>query len=258
MLRLLRNRFGHLSVSLLIAGLRQLLCRFGVSSASGSDAVGRWLRELAQTGNHLGRGRITQSQWLHKIDELYGRAELPALLARLDFPSISAELSSREHSSRGDLFSTVFVGQPGRVPPAGSREQSRVPISKISHIQRGRSIPPHGHSSLVSAFLVISGEFQVRQYDKLAESPEVLVVRQSSDERQQPGNWSSVTDDRHNVHWLTALTDDCYLFTTKLNRIAPERKFAGRINIDLASAQELGDQRMAARKITYREASELY
>ena len=256
MFRSFQNRFD--AGRLLSTGLWQLLSRFAVRTPARGVGVGEWLAQVARLGQQLGRGRISQDRWLHQTNELYGRANIPALLGRLDFPRIAAELAAREATARGDLFTTVFVGQPGRTPPAGSKEESRVPIAKISHIQRGRSIPPHGHSSLVSAFLVISGEFHVRQYDKLADRPDALVVRQVSDERQRPGDWSSVTDDHHNVHWLTALTDDCYLFTTKLNRIAPSRKFAGRINIDLAAAVDLGDQRLAAPKISYDEASARY
>ncbi|MDX1945696.1 MAG: hypothetical protein SFU86_09810 [Pirellulaceae bacterium] len=240
---------------LLAAGLAQLWRQFVPASGGESD---HWKRQLSAIGLQLGRGRISQDQWQRQIGELYDRANLANLLQQLDFPAISAKFARDTTTGRPDRFATVGIGTNWQAPVRNSREPGRVPISKISHIQRGRSIPPHGHRSVVSAFLVISGEFQVRHYDKLAETPEHLLIRQASDERQRSGDWSSVTDERNNVHWLTALTDDCYLFTTKITRVTRGLPFAGRIHVDMTRALDQGNQTVAAPKISRELASEIY
>jgi hypothetical protein len=158
---------------------------------------------------------------------------------------------------RGEAFQTIALD--GQSPEqAGAVEPPRVVITKIAYVQKGRSIPPHGHSNMVSAFLHLSGEFRVRQFDKLADEADALVVRPSTDFVGGAGLWSSISDTRNNVHWLTAKSDDCFLFTTKLIRLEEEKPCRGRINIDVRSAASVGGEAVRASKISAQRAAELY
>jgi hypothetical protein len=164
----------------------------------------------------------------------------------------------RDRCGQGEVFDDLFAGEPGQNFTPSGREPSRTLLAKIAHIKRGRSIPPHGHSSMVSAFLVMSGEFHVRQFDKVEDRSQSMIVRPVTDERQRPGHWSSISDYRNNVHWLTAKTEDCFLFTVKLIRVDPDRPLHGRINIDIRAARDLGAGALDAPKISFQMASERY
>lgn len=112
---------------------------------------------------------------------------------------------------------------------------------------------------MVSAFLCVSGEFEVKLFDRLDDFGETMVVRNTVDEKSAgPGSWSSISDYRNNVHWLMAKSDDCFLFTCKLIRLEEDREFNDRINLNLKTAEQLGSNTWRARKISGAEASELY
>ena len=112
---------------------------------------------------------------------------------------------------------------------------------------------------MVSAFLCLSGEFEVRLYDRLEEREDSMVVRSTVEQDAAgPGTWSSISDYRDNVHWLTAKSDDCYLFTCKMLSVEQGLPLNGRINIDLKQAKKLNSMTYLAPKITAAEASRLY
>ena len=129
----------------------------------------------------------------------------------------------------------------------------------MAHVRKGSAIPPHGHSNMASAFLCLSGEFDVKLYDRLEEREHSLVVRQTADRKGAgPGTWSSISDYRDNVHWLVAKTDNCFLFTVKMINVEKNRTLKGRINIDLRCAERLGAETFLAPKITSAQAREIY
>jgi hypothetical protein len=111
---------------------------------------------------------------------------------------------------------------------------------------------------MVSAFLHLSGEFRVRQFNKLADEVDALVVRPSTDFVGGAGAWSSISDTRNNVHWLTANSEDCFLFTAKVTKLDEKKPYSPRINVDVRDAKSEGGGTMRVSKISYKRARELY
>ena len=240
-----------------LATLALAMPRFGQATETDVDLTG-WLDDLYGNAAKLKRREISSLQWQEMMDEIYRDVPLQSLQQRLDFPTLRKQLLDQIGSERSELFHRIEL--PGsEVGTSQSGKPQRVLITKVAHIKNGRSIPPHGHSNMVSAFLCISGEFAVKQYDKVEEQENHMVLRQTMDEdRAGVGTWSSISDYRDNVHWLTAKTDDCFLFTCKLIGVEEGRKLNGRINVDVHRAESLGSQTLRAPKITSAEAAELY
>ena len=158
---------------------------------------------------------------------------------------------------RGELFHLVWLD--GNVPNRYEAvEPERLSISKIAYVRKGCSVPPHGHSNMVSSFLHLSGEFRVRQYDKLADDGDGFVIRPSTDDLRGSGNWTSVWGDRNNVHWLTAESEDCFIFATKLVRLDATKPFQTRINLDVRNAIDVGGGAIRAPRISGRVAEMRY
>ena len=220
--------------------------------------LGTWLERLHANAARLRSRKISGLQWQEMMDDIYADTPLGALQDGLDFVSLRKQILDRIESEKGELFYPVRL--PGQESDHGVRsEPHRTLIAKVAHIKRGRSIPPHGHSNMASAFLCLSGEFAVKQYDKLEEKEQHLVLRQTVDtDTAGVGTWSSISDYRNNVHWLTAKTNDCFLFTCKLIGIESDRKLNGRINVDVRRGDHLGRQTIRAPKITAAEAAAIY
>lgn len=228
------------------------------ANASGQADMDDWLERLFGTATRLKLREISGLQWQEAMDAIYADAPMADLHNRLDFATLRRQIIDQIPEDRGELFHRVALQ--GNVETAeGTAEPRQVLITKVAHIKKGRSIPPHGHSNMASAFLCISGEFSIRQYDKLEDQAEHLVLRQTGHEAAAGiGTWSSISDYRNNVHWLTANTDDCFLFTCKLIGIERDRPLHGRINVDVRRAETLGTQTIRARKISSQAAAELY
>ncbi len=253
-----REMLGMGARSLLALSLIQHACRSGYARESERGSIEGWIHQLDQVSRRLARGDVSALQWQEELDRLYGSVPMKSLLKVIDFNKLGDRLAHRDLRGRGEIFEDIPLGpipsQNGRWP-----EESATAIVKIAHVKKGRSIPPHGHSNMTSAFLCISGNFAVRLYDRLDMIDNEMVVRQTVDEKSLgPGTWSSISDYRNNVHWLTALSDDCFLFTAKLIRLEKGREFRGRININLKEAKVLGSQTYRAPIISGRRAAELY
>lgn len=250
-----RQSLQSLGLATLAASLPVFMQGRGV--AGSSEPLEEWIKRLYLNARRLENGRITGLQWQEAMDLIYAGAPIADLRQRLDFTSVKKQILDQIPADRGELFHRVQL-TPTSEATAGAEPRLAL-ITKVAHIKRGRSIPPHGHSNMASAFLCLSGEFAVRQYDKLEESEATMVLRQTVDQPSASvGTWSSISDYRNNVHWLTAKTDDCFLFTSKLIGIETGRKLVGRINVDVLRAQTLGRDTMLAKKITSHEAAELY
>lgn len=243
--------------SLLSVSLLNHLAGTGSASAAVEDKLETWKLRLASAASELGRGEISGLQWQEQMDKIYGDTPIPDLLQMIRFDDLKTTMLKTDLNGRGELFLDIPI--PGVVDAAGRPEPDRVLISKLAYVEKGRHIPPHGHGNMTSAFLCVSGEFDVQLFDRLEETENEMVVRRTVDQKKAGvGSWSSISDYRNNVHWLTARSDNCFLFTCKLIRLEENRQFNGRINIDMRTARTVGSETWRARKISFRESSEMY
>lgn len=230
----------------------------GYASEAGQPKLEEWIRQFDGVSKQLARRAISPLQWQEALDRLYGSVPMASLLASIDFSRLSDRLSHLDLGEKGEIFHDVAVG-PIPAHEKDTTEPSQRAIVKVAHIRKGRSVPPHGHGNMVSAFLCVSGEFHVQLFDRLDEIGDVMIVRQTVDQKSaRPGSWSSISDYRNNVHWLTAKSDDCFLFTCKLIRLEPDREFQGRVNINMRDAEKLGSNTWRAAKISGSEAMGLF
>lgn len=245
--------------SIAIAGLACSVPTFALANEQlSAPGVADWIDRLHRNAQQLRNQDISSLQWQEAMNVIYGEVSVPELQKSLSFKLLQQEILDLIGPERGELFRQVTLPGSRDVDPT-EKEPHRVLITKVAHIKKGRSVPPHGHSNMVSAFLCISGEFAVRQYDKLEENETEMVLRQTVDEPSAGvGTWSSISDYQNNVHWLTAKTDDCYLFTSKLIGVETGRPMRGRINVDVRQAKSLGTATLRAPKISNAEAAERY
>ena len=218
-----------------------------------------WLSQLRGAARSLRESSISPLQWQEAMDAIYGSTPIEPLKERIRFDEARKRILEAMPSDQGELFYTIRLIDGEDPAKINGREPGHVLITKIAHVKKGESIPPHGHSSMVSAFLCLSGEFELRLYDRLAQRDDHLVVRKSVHEQAAgAGTWSSVSDYRDNVHWLKAKSDDCFLFTTKMLNVEKDIPLKGRINIDLVDARELGADTYRAAIIDGQRAKALY
>ena len=243
--------------SLLAASFLNHASSIGCALGPIEDKLESWKKRLHDVSNQLGKGTISGLQWQEEMDRIYGDTPVKDLLAMIQYDDLKQSILKKDLNGRGEHF--LNIGIPGVADEVTGKEPGQVLITKLAYIQKGRHIPPHGHSNMVSAFLCVSGDFDVKLYDKIEDNEQEMVVRQTLDQKKASvGTWSSISDYKSNVHWLTATSDNCFLFTCKLIRLETGREMRGRINIDMRDPKQIGSETYRAKKISFQEAAEIY
>lgn len=246
---------GSIQQVLALALASTLLDR-ALASNRGQDRIATWFEDYLRLGRELATSRIAQTEWQEGIDRLHEQCRMDDLLRWVDYDAVLRTFEGANYNGRGELFHTVRIdGQPAEIH---ADEPRRTLITKIAHVKKGGSIPPHGHENMVSAFLHLSGEIRVHHYDKVEDVEDALIVRKANEHDAIRGDYSSISDQRRNVHWLEARSEDCFLFSTKMSRLEIDRPVIPRIYVDVDRATMQSDGTMHALKISADRAVELY
>jgi len=255
-----RETLKTLGMSALGLGLsRHFLLAGGFANAAETISLGTWLTDLRLNAQKLRQRKISPLRWQEIMDEIYGATPLSQLKDHLNFPRLSAMILEKMPPDRQEYFHRIDLKTLSTEKFQQGGEPRQTLITKIAHVRKGESIPPHGHANMVSAFLCLSGEFDVDLYDRIDEQEGSMIVRHSNSQRRAgQGTWSSISDYRDNVHWLRAKTDDCFLLTCKMLCVEEHRSLRGRVHVDLRDAKPLSGNRLQVQKIDYSRAQELY
>lgn len=230
------------AAAFLATSLSRTLVAAELISSHSSMRIDDWLHQLFTAGEALKKAGMDPLGWKRRMDEIYAAAPLAELLNHIDYDALKARM---DYSTKGECFIRLPMGFEGEDL---SHERRQV-VTKIAGVKAGHAVPPHGHENMVSAFLILDGEFHVRQFDRLKESPAHLYIRETANERQTRGRWSSISDTVNNCHWLKATGGESFLFSTKIVEIDPRRPVRGRIPFDYYRGQNVGSGVMQVPKL---------
>lgn len=184
-------------------GLVELLCSREVVANPLRPALAAWLRELAEMTRALRGRRLSDHEFQQLLDDLQARVDLTDLCATIEFDALAARMRL---PGRGAATARVdfgaLVGFPGEL--AFGR--------RIFGCRRGRAIVPHGHVNLCTGFIILAGQWRGRHYDRLESHADHHVLRPTIDRIFAPGDHSTISDHRDNVHWFEARSDRAFLF----------------------------------------------
>jgi hypothetical protein len=104
---------------------------------------------------------------------------------------------------------------------------------------------------MVTAFLILGGRFHGRLYDRLENGPDWMIIKPTIDREFGVNEASTISDDKDNVHWFQALTDNAFIFNIHVMSVKPGR--TGRVYID-PQGEKLSDGRIRAKRLTHEDA----
>ena len=210
-------------------GLAQLVLRRPAFARAVAPNVQRWARLVRERCADLRRGTLAQQAWRAELARLYHDVPLAELLAAIDFERVAATMHLPDDDAANAPLPSAGFGQ------------------KLFGMRRGRAVAPHGHDNMVSAHLVVRGRVRVRQYDRIRDEADHLLVRPSRDEVQSPGQLTSISDRRDNIHWLVADSDPAFTFDVIVDALDPSLPYPYRqifLHPDRASPAADGCLRM--------------
>lgn len=235
--------------SLLTFSLLETLCRYDLFAEEIRPGALKWLSDVNQLGLDLKGQQIDQLAWQKKIEELLAGADLNDVLQLVDFDRLSSKVDFAERGERSLRFSFPKVeGVPSDLSFG----------KQIFALKKGRSVVPHGHNNMATAFLILKGDLRGRHYDRVRDEPGHMIIQPTIDRKFVSGECSTVSDYKNNVHWFQAVSDEAFIFNLHVMDVNPDSKLStGRDYID-PQGESLAGGLTRARRIDFKEANQLY
>jgi len=245
-----RREFGSGTLKSLLAwSLLETLAENPASGAGTVPFVARWLKEMNELSEDVQGQRISQVLWQQKIEDLLKQVELKELLESVRFDELVRNAKPVEAGA--------LTLRP-KFPEVEGWPKSLIFGRQIFALGRERSIVPHGHNNMATAFLVLRGELHGRHYDRVEDEAEHLIIRPTIDRSFGPGETSSVSDYRDNIHWFRATSEQAYVFNLHVLDCRPGSALpTGRVYVD-PQGEPLRGGLVRARRIGYQQAHTLF
>jgi hypothetical protein len=219
---------------------------FGKDTAPVVDA---WFRELDAISRDVQDHKVKDVEFQQALERLYARVDLPALLRTLDFDRMAAGVN--------------YPALGAKSLPVDFKNVSGLPTKlvfgrQIFAMARGRSVIPHGHDNMATGFIVLRGNLRGRHWDRVEDHKDHYLIRPTIDRTFTPGEFSTVSDHKDNVHWFTAETDGAFIFNIHVTGSDPGNpNKPNRVYIDPLGEKVSGGL-IKAPKISYGKANQMY
>lgn len=194
--------------------------------------VGQRLERFDALSRALARHQLSQVDWQRGVEEAAHGIDLVELCRRADFDRLVKRLPLLPKGTSAERVDLL--------PHAAF-------TPKIFCMGRGRAIIPHGHDNMVSHHLVLSGTLRGQHWERLRDEPSFLVARPTIDRVFGPGDSSSISDQRDNIHWFVTTSARAYTLDCIVDNLDPSRghRFAiDFVDPDRASPQPDGTVRL--------------
>lgn len=234
--------------SLLTLSLVQTLCRRDALAGAPGPVAERWLVDAEDASRAVLRGTLQPIEWQAAIESLFARVDLGDLLRAIDLDRLVQTTALRDdQEARSPVDLRPRAGLPA--------ELSFTPY--FYALSKGQAIVPHGHHNLATMHMVVRGRARVRHFDRVVDEPEHLTIRATKDAVFAPGDLSTISDQRDNVHWFVALTEPVLLFNIEMHGMTGEQS-SWRIYVDPARGERVGDGLIRAGKLNAEDAYRMY
>ena len=235
--------------SLVTFSLLETLCTLDLFGSEVKPITVQWLKQVHQLGLDVQGQNLEQTDWQRQIEELFSKVELDELLRFVDFEKLTARLQLVDNGARSLQF---------RFQEAEGVPQKVSFGKQIFALKKDRSVVPHGHNNMTTAFLILKGEFHGRHFDRLEDQPEHLIIKPTIDRKFKAGDCSSISDDKDNIHWFQATSETAFIFNIHVLDVRPgSREASGRVYLD-PQGEKLAGGKIRAPRLDHFEVHKRY
>jgi hypothetical protein len=199
-----RRSFHHkLLGSLMTYGLIETLYQRDLFGDGVKPVVHKWMVEMHDLSRDLKEHKLKDVEFQTRLEDLYHRVDLNDLIALLDLDRLAAKVKLPERGAANlGIDLTKVEGLPKRL----------VFGKQIFALKKGRSIVPHGHDNMCTGFIILRGDFIGKHYERVEDHADHYLIRPTIDRRFKPGECSTISDHKDNVHWFKAESDTGFVF----------------------------------------------
>ena len=235
--------------SLLTYSLLETLCTNDLFAAEVKPETIKWTTKLNELSRDVKNQKLRQIEWQTAVEELFAKVEFADLLRLIDFDRLTKNLKLVDNGARSLRF---------KFPKVEGLPAEYVFGKQIFAFKKGRSVVPHGHNNMATAFLILKGNLRGRHYDRLEDGKDYFIIQPTIDRSFGPGDYSTVSDYKDNVHWFQAVTDGAFIFNIHVLNITPGSNLpTGRVYLN-PNGEKLAGKLIRAPKLGYKEAHKLF
>ena len=240
-----RRNFGKQTLgSLLTFSLLETIMEADALAESVKPIAANWLAEVNRMSVDLKGEKLQQTEWQEQVEKLFAHVEVSEFLSYVDFPTLTKNIKFKERGERS--FRAQF-------PKVEGLPTELIFGHQMFALRKDRSVVPHGHNNMATAFLVLQGEFEGRHYDRLEDHKDHMIIQPTIDRTFTRGEFSTVSDHKDNVHWFKTTSDTGYIFNIHVLNVDPEIKRSGRVYID-PFGEKLAGGKIKAEKLRSADA----
>jgi hypothetical protein len=211
--------------------------------------INQWVLRLHELGQDLKSHKLADIEFQAQLEELYKRVSLPELiqLVQLDHLTDGLKYPKRGAANLGIDFSHV-QGLPKRLTFG----------RQIFALAQGRSIVPHGHDNMCTGFIILRGSFVGKHYDRVEDRDDHYLIKPTIDRQFGPGDCSTISDHKDNVHWFQAESDHSCIFNIHVLGYNPKNKNPiARVYVD-PQGEKVAGGLVVAKKMTSADCHRKY
>lgn len=234
--------------TLMMASFAALVWQKRALGGSPAHELESWVKNVNSISHDLQTQKLGPLEGQRVLEAFYKNVSIPDFLKFIDFDTLTSDIS---YPRRGEKFRRVTF------PAIEGQPEEPLFHADIVALKKGRSIAPHGHDNMVTSFFILKGSFHGRHFDRKDFGLD-LILTPTIDHKFTPGQTSSISDQKDNVHWYTALSETAFLFDAGVmdTKSRPQAKIE-RVHLDLRHGTR-ADGTIVAKRVSRGDCYELY
>ena len=235
--------------SLMTFGLIETLVSHDLFADSVKPVIGKWVVEMQDLARDLKDQKLKDVDFQAKLEDLYRRVDLQELIKLVDLDRVARSV---KYPALGAANLGVDLSQVEGLP-------KKLLLGKqIFAMQKGRSVVPHGHNNMATGFIVLRGDFIGKHYERVEDLDDHYLIKPTIDRVFKPGEYSTISDHKDNVHWFKADSDTGFIFNVHVMGYNPDNpKPAARVYVD-PDGEKVSGGLIKARVISSAECHKKY
>jgi len=235
--------------SLMTYGLIETLFHRDLFADTVKPVIHKWMADLNDLCRSLKDHKLKDIEFQAKLEELYKKVDLTELLGLLELDRISRTVKFPERGAANlGIDLSKVEGMPKRL----------VFGKQIFALRKDRSVVPHGHDNMCTGFIILRGDFLGRHYDRVEDHKDHYLIKPTIDRTFKPGECSTISDHKDNVHWFKAVSETGFIFNIHVLGYNPDSdKSSRRVYVDPDGEKTSGGL-IVAKKITSSQAHKKY
>ena len=226
-----REFHANLLGSAIAFGLVEFLWTRDLFAADVKPTIDKWFLELATMTNDLRDRKLTDLEFQTKMEELYKKVDLAALCGAIKLDEVEKKKLPDNGAGNYGFDLSKVAGLPANLRFG----------KQIFGCKKGRSIVPHGHLNMCTGFIVLKGTWHGQHFDRMETHTDNYIIKQTIDRKFGPGELSTISDHKDNVHWFKSESNVAYIFNIHVIGYDPDIKgTGGRLYLDVEGEKLAG------------------